>query len=176
MRTKTRPKAAAKKSSGVAFRQQRSAGVESESLSKKPATKKTTAIAAPEIVNIARAAAKTSAMTQKAKAKATTIRLDPFIEIGLQLLQSKIKRPINKIVHDALADYIERGTADMEADIEDTLSRLRHYRRSDPGFKRAIAAFVDAEATHGSRDPVEGRTLSEAPGPAVSMIRERLRG
>ena len=174
MRTRNHPKAAAKKSSGVAVRQQPSSGVEFESLSKKPATKKTTAIAAPEIDNIAHPAVKASVMTKKAKA--TTIRLDPFIEIGLQLLQSKIKRPINKIVHDALADYIEKGAMDMEADIEDTLRRLRQYRRSDPGFKRAIAAFVDAEATYGSRDPVEGRTISEQPGPAVSMVRERLRG
>jgi hypothetical protein len=111
-----------------------------------------------------------------ARKKATTIRLDPLIEQGLYLLQAVVKRPVNKIVNEALAEYIDRGTAKLEVDFEETLARLREYRRSDPGFKRAIKAFADAEATYGSQDPVEGKRITMDAGPAVTMVRDLLRG
>ena len=107
--------------------------------------------------------------------KPTTIRLDPSIEKGLQILQAACKRPVNKIVNEALAEYIDKGTARLEADFEEALDRLKEYRRSDPGFKRAVRAFVDAEVACGAHDPVEGRPIPREVGPAVTMVRERLR-
>jgi hypothetical protein len=64
--------------------------------------------------------------------------------------------------------------------LEANLAKLRAYRKLDPGFKKAMAAFVEAEATF--EDPVEGEivehssikdTLSPA-GPVQSRIREVL--
>ena len=44
--------------------------------------------------------------------------------------------------------------------MEASLARLKAYRKRDPGFREAIAAFVEAEATF--EDPVEGRVTEEA--------------
>jgi hypothetical protein len=41
-----------------------------------------------------------------------------------------------------------------EPSLEPHLANLRAYRKRDPGFRRAIAAFVEAEAS--SDDPLEG--------------------
>jgi hypothetical protein len=41
-----------------------------------------------------------------------------------------------------------------ERSLEAHLANLRAYRRGDPGFRRAIAAFVEAEAS--SDDSLEG--------------------
>ena len=65
-----------------------------------------------------------------------------------------------------------------EKALEASLSKLRAYRKKDPGFKRAMAAFVEAEAT--VKDPLEGEVVEgpndeESPktaGPVQSSLRE----
>jgi hypothetical protein len=59
---------------------------------------------------------------------------------------------------------------------DDVARRLRGYRQADPGFKRSIRAFVDAEAQYGADDPAEGRLTPPETGPALSMVRALIRG
>jgi hypothetical protein len=54
---------------------------------------------------------------------------------------------------------IEKTTNEGELDLEASLDRLRTYRKSDPNFKRAIADYVDAEASL-KEDPAEGQEVS----------------
>lgn len=107
--------------------------------------------------------------------KATTFRLDPPVQQALLLLQSVLKKPLNRLVNEALLGFIEKRTAEIESDLQQVLTRVRAYRRSDPKFEKAIAQFVDAEASSGSDDPVEGHTKPRA-GPAQTMIQKLLRG
>lgn len=120
-------------------------------------------------------AAKTVA---KAPPQVTTIRLDDAVQKGLRLLEahSGVKRPLNKWVNLALAELINRQADTLEAELEQALQNIKAYRKTDPGYKRAIKAFIDAEVAHAGEDPMEGSHEPPTPGPALAMIREMLRG
>jgi predicted transcriptional regulator len=110
-----------------------------------------------------------------AQPKATTFRLDPPLQEGLVLLQAVLKKPLNRLVNEAVRGFIEKRTAEVESDLQQVLTRVQVYRRSDPKFEKAFAQFVDAEARFGSEDPAEGRAEASA-GPAQAMVRKLLRG
>jgi hypothetical protein len=59
-------------------------------------------------------------------------------------------------------------------DLEVTLEALRAYRKSDPGFERAIEDYVDAEASL-QEDPAEGQRAEDL-GPAQRRVLELLNG
>ena len=112
---------------------------------------------------------------QRAPRRATTFRLEPRLQRGLQLLSDVRKTPLNRLVNEAVDEYLEGRAASLEADLEETLRRLKAYRSSEPDFEGAIARFADAEADHAAEDPVEGRT-TRAQGPAQRLVRELIRG
>ena len=107
--------------------------------------------------------------------RATTFRLEPRLQRGLELLSDLRKAPLNRLVNEAVDTYLDEQAASVEADLEDTLQRVKAYRNSDPDFERAIAAFAETEANHASEDPVEGRT-TRAQRPARRLVRELIRG
>jgi predicted transcriptional regulator len=107
--------------------------------------------------------------------KATTFRLDPALQAGLLVLGRVLKKPLNRLVNEAVQGFIEKRSAEVEADLERTLERLRACRKKDPRFESAIAQFVEAEASLGRDDPMEGRSRPAA-GPAQTMVHELLRG
>ena len=120
-----------------------------------------------------------------AKVKAKTLRLEPAFEVGLGILKGVLRKPFNKMVNEAVGEYIEKRTAEVETDLTGVLEQLKAYRRADPGFKQALAEFVEAEARYGVEDPVEGVIVDVEPprtkarkskaGPAETMVRELLR-
>ena len=107
--------------------------------------------------------------------KATTLRLDPALQTGLAVLGQVLKKPLNKLVNEAVQGFIEKRSAEVEADLERTLERLKACREKDPGFESAIAQFVEAEASLGRDDPTEGKRRPTV-GPAQTMVHELLRG
>ncbi|MFT3663717.1 hypothetical protein [Piscinibacter sp.] len=114
-------------------------------------------------------------MTAKAAPlRATTFRLTPENEEGLRLLHAELGRPLNKLVNQAVAEYIEAQSESLERKLEQTLTSLKAYRRRDPGFRKAIEAFAEAEAA--LDDPAEGHVSSLPEGPALTLVREALRG
>jgi predicted transcriptional regulator len=117
--------------------------------------------------------------------KATTIRLEPNLQRGLETLSKILKRPMNQLVNEALRDYVSRRSHDVEQDLKETLASLRAYRRRDPDFKQAIAATAKAEAQHGRSDPLDGEIvvgelvddeLVPDLGPVQTEIHRLLRG
>jgi hypothetical protein len=54
------------------------------------------------------------------------------------------KYQIDQLVNEAVQVRRSKG---VEVDLEATLESLRAYRKSDPNFERAIADYVDAEAS-----------------------------
>lgn len=86
---------------------------------------------------------------------------------------------MNHLLNDAVKSYLSQS-GERERNLEENLERLHAYRKRDPEFKQAIAAFVEAELRE--EDPVEGvpvrgsfvnGKLVEA-GPAQKKIRELL--
>lgn len=114
----------------------------------------------------------------KLRPQVTTIRLDATVQQGLSLLEAYggVTRPLNKLVNLALADFIDRHAATLEGELQQALKSVRAYRKIDPGYKRAIQAFIEAEVVHAGEDPMEGSAEPPAAGPAVLMVREILRG
>src|SRR5260370_13241068 len=117
------------------------------------------------------------ALPKRAKGlrKATTYRLDPHCQKGLALLGKVRKMPLNRMVNEAVGEYLESRAAAVEADLEETLRRVRAYREADPDFESAISGFANAEAALAGEDPVEGKTVSAAV-PAQRLVRKLIRG
>jgi predicted transcriptional regulator len=107
--------------------------------------------------------------------RATTFRLESRLQRGLELLSDVRKAPLNRLVNEAVDKYLDAQAASLEADLEDTLRRIKAYRNSDPDFDGAIARFAKAEADRAAEDPVEGRT-TRAQGPTQRLVRELIRG
>lgn len=106
--------------------------------------------------------------------RATTYRIDPNVQAGLSTLSKLLGRPLNQLVNEAVRDFVARRTREVEMDLEATLDALRAYRKSDPDFERALADYVDAEASL-KPDPAEGQRALDH-GPTQSRILDLLDG
>jgi len=108
-----------------------------------------------------------------------TLRIDSRERTALQNLSRVEGRPINQLLNEAIKAYLSRR-GQKERELEGTLADLRAYRQRDPGFRRAIVAFVEAEATLDDPlegEPVEGQLVKgqlKPAGPVQSKIREIL--
>jgi predicted transcriptional regulator len=108
-----------------------------------------------------------------------TLRIDAEERTALQHLSKIEGRPINQLLNEAIKIYLRRRSPE-EQNLEASLAGLRAYRKQDPGSQRAIAAFVEAEAT--LEDPLEGEPIDgqfvegqfKPAGPVQSEIRDLL--
>ena len=105
---------------------------------------------------------------------ATTFRIDPVVKAGLSKLSTLRGRSLNSLANEAISEFVVKGTLEAESDLEASLEDLRAYRKSDPDFEKAIAAFVEAETT-AEHDPAEGRVV-EKTGPAETAVLKKLNG
>lgn len=106
---------------------------------------------------------------------ALTLRLDAPERDALRSLSKVEGRPINQLLIEAIRNYLgQKGRG--ERTLEANLKTLREYRRKDPAFRRAIAAFVEAEA--GQKDPLEGEPIesdTKHPPQPTGELRSKLR-
>src|SRR5882672_2541088 len=89
---------------------------------------------------------------------ATTIRLESKAQAALQNLSKVTKRPMNKLVNEAIAAFVGQRSQAVEKELEAMVASLRSHRATDPDDEKAIAAFAKAELAH--PDPVEGKPLT----------------
>ena len=110
---------------------------------------------------------------------AFTLRIDSQERNALKHLSKIEGRPINQILNEAIKIFL-RQKGRKERSLKASLDSLDSYRKKEQGFKRAIAALVDAEAT--LKDPLEGEPFEETDfensakptGPVRSRVREVL--
>ena len=110
---------------------------------------------------------------------AFTLRIDSQERNALKHLSKIEGRPINQILNEAIKIFL-RQKGRKGRSLEASLDSLDSYRKKEQGFKRAIAALVDAEAT--LKDPLEGEPFEETDfensakptGPVRSRVREVL--
>jgi hypothetical protein len=108
-----------------------------------------------------------------------TLRIDAAERVALEHLSKVEGRPINQLLNEAIKSYLSRRGR-KERGLEANLASLRAYRQQDPGFRRGIAAFVEAEAS--LEDPLEGEPIEgqfvdgqfKPAGPVQSKIRDLL--
>ena len=126
------------------------------------------------------------------KVRAKTLRLEPAFEVGLRILKDVLGKPVNKMVNEAVGEYIQRRGAEVETSLTGTLERLKACRQADPNFEYDRRQFIAAEARYSAHDPMEGVVYDVQPptraatekarakrrvkrGPALTMVRESLR-
>lgn len=90
------------------------------------------------------------------KNKATTFRLTPEVNAALEAISDHIGVTKNKIVNEALADYLQQRGKKLQAELDSTLKKLGQYRAEDPGFENGIEQFARAEAFCSENDTHEG--------------------
>ena len=109
-----------------------------------------------------------------------TLRIDPKERAALRNLSKVERRPINQLLNEAIKLYLSQPRRN-EKGLQATLEKLREYRKHDPGFKRAKAEYIDAEASLG-QDPLDGEIIEgeivngqfQPAGPVQSKIRDLL--
>jgi hypothetical protein len=108
---------------------------------------------------------------------AFTLRIDAEERVALENLSRIEGRPMNQLLIEAIKVYLrQRGR--KERSLEAHLASLRAYRKKDPGFRKAMGEFVEAEAT--LEDPLEGEIVesrsdeAKVAGPMQSKIRDIL--
>jgi len=105
--------------------------------------------------------------------KATTFRLEPLVQERLVLVGRLLGVPLNRLVNEAVREFVRKRTTEVVADIEETLKLLKKKTAEDRDFERAISEFAEGEAKYGKEDPMEGR-VKNTPGPLQSRVRNLL--
>ena len=104
--------------------------------------------------------------------KASTVRLKPELQSALDAISGHLNRPKNKIVNQAVAEFLEKTTLRMRDNIEGTLQNLRAYRSQDPGFEADIERAAEAESAYAAEDAHEGKVRSSSSRPLSDEIQE----
>ena len=87
---------------------------------------------------------------------ASTHRLEPDVQAGLDHLSKVLHRPKNKLMNEAVRRFVEDRSLLVVQELESVIGSLKRYQRRDPDFDRAIKEVVNDEATHAGADPLEG--------------------
>ena len=107
--------------------------------------------------------------------KATTFRLEPSVHEGLALIAKVLRVPLNRLVNEAVQAFVRQRTTEVATNMEETLKLLKARRAKDPEFERAIAEFVDSEASYAMEDPAEGQ-VEQKRGPVQTRVHGLLNG
>lgn len=106
--------------------------------------------------------------------KASTIRLKPELQSALDAISNHLDRPKNKIVNQAVAEFLEKTTFRLKDDLEGTLRKLNAYRSNNPNFEDEIERFVVAESSGAAADNHEGQVFSGENSALKSEIRNMI--
>ena len=110
--------------------------------------------------------------------KASIFRLDPDTQAALVNLGQLLGRPMNKLVNEAVRDYLLK-TSQKERELEGTLASLRAYRERDLQVREASAPYVTSsvgpETTGAAREFVR-RVSLRYPVKAALLFGSRARG
>jgi len=93
--------------------------------------------------------------------KATTVRLQPELLAGLALLQRILKKPMNRMINEAVRSYVERQSSEVEADLQHV---LEHVKAIDARI-RATSGCGPSSSTpkRATEKTIRSRAASRAP-------------
>jgi uncharacterized protein len=110
--------------------------------------------------------------------KASIFRLDPESQSALAHLSKLLGRPMNKLVNEAVRDYLLK-TTQAEREAEGTLASLRAYRQRDLQVAEPPAAYVSARAdskTIGAAREFVRQVSAQHPVKVAILFGSRARG
>jgi hypothetical protein len=105
----------------------------------------------------------------------TTIRLDPALKSNLDELSRLRAVTLNRLVAQALEQFVVRESVALQRELRDSLSRLERMATEDRQFERAIGETAAAEAAMVA-DSAEGQVVRGRERAATSVVREILGG
>ncbi len=85
--------------------------------------------------------------------KASLFRLDPDSQSALAHLSRLLGRPVNKLVNEAVRDYLLK-TSQKERELEGALASLRAYRERDLQVREPVADYLDTRGKSETIDAV----------------------
>ncbi len=91
--------------------------------------------------------------------KALQIRLDPRLHEQIGFFAHAVGTSMNHLVVDAVNAYLQQLSVQLDAELTETLDRVRVYSRSQEAEDRDLEAFVDSEMNRS--DPAEGSLVAE---------------
>lgn len=108
----------------------------------------------------------------KKDTKASTFRLNPELQTSLEVISAHFGMTKNKIVNQAVAEFLEKRATVLRDDLDSTLQKLRVYGQKDSRVDAAIERFVVAEAAQADGDAHEGRSEKASEGSLSQEIEE----
>ncbi|SEP00992.1 hypothetical protein SAMN02990966_03673 [Rhodospirillales bacterium URHD0017] len=111
--------------------------------------------------------------------KVTPIRFDPVLRHGLEMLGRTLRTPMNKLVNQAVDDFLKRRTAEVETDLTALLNDIKAYRKQDPDFEKVIRQTAQSEALAVRKriqDPAEGHRLHRTKRDRAASSKRRTAG
>ncbi len=105
------------------------------------------------------------------KRKSLQVRMAPRLHEKVSFLAEKTGTSMNKLVLDALDQYLDQLSVAVESELNETLRRLRKYSASR-SMEDDLASFVDAESS--LPDPAEGRVIQRDEDKGVSARTRRI--
>jgi predicted nucleotidyltransferase len=112
--------------------------------------------------------------------KASLFRLDPEAHSALLRLSKLLGRPMNKLINEAVRDYLLK-TSQGESEVAETLASLRAYRSRNLQVAEPVAAYErarvepDAAAVSAAREFIR-RVSARHPVKAALLFGSRARG
>jgi len=132
-------------------------------LTQSPSIKRTASNYALETLVLRRAPGEPEVMVRAhptmrggAEVKPRTLRLNEPNDAGLRLLHAIFGVPVNRLVNEAVGEFIVKRANYAETRLSDVVEALKAYRERDPTFEADKMAFIDGELRHGTTDPMEG--------------------
>lgn len=86
---------------------------------------------------------------------AMTLRVDERLKAQLIKLGELRNTPVNKLINQALQQFVVKESFVIEEELEASLQALRQYREQDPNFEQAIREEAEAELAM-EHDPAQG--------------------
>jgi|EndMetStandDraft_8_1072994.scaffolds.fasta_scaffold360058_2 hypothetical protein len=111
--------------------------------------------------------------------KVTPIRFDPVLRHGLEMLGRTLRTPMNKLVNQAVDDFLRRRTAEVETDLTALLNDIKEYRKKDPDLKKVVRRTAESEALAVRKriqDPAEGHRMHREKRSRAASSKRRTAG
>lgn len=102
--------------------------------------------------------------------QASTYRLEPDVQAGLEQLSKALRRPKNKLLNEALRSFVQQRSRTLVEEMEAVIRSLQVYQQRDPGFERAIVGVAQDEASRGGSDPAEGKPAGAVQAEIRSLL------
>ena len=104
---------------------------------------------------------------------AMTLRVDQSLKDHLAKLGELRHTTMNKLINQALLQFVAKETLVVQEELEASLHSLRQYREADPNFEQAIEAVVAAELST-DNDPAQGEIELPEDYETTTLVRSLL--